>query len=120
MLFQLENFIGAGGKELSWKIECDALTSSDWECVAKMASEILPPFGVVRGVPTGGFDLQMAMLPYQTQGPMLIVDDVWTTGTSMRGHAPNDVPWNGFVLFARGPLDDNVQALFNLNENMLS
>ena len=35
-LFQLGKFTSHAGKELNWKIECDALTDADWECLAEM------------------------------------------------------------------------------------
>ncbi len=114
-LFQAENFIAASARPLSWKIECDALTVDDWDCIAQQGSRMLSPFGEVVSVPTGGDALAAAFAPYVTTGPTLVVDDVWTTGASMRGRAENLGPWIGFVAFARGHLPANVQALFAVN-----
>lgn len=33
-LFQKVDFISHSGKPLDWKLECDALTDKDWECIA--------------------------------------------------------------------------------------
>jgi hypothetical protein len=89
----------AGGTS-SYKVECDALTDADLECVAFMLVEILPAFGSVEGVPTGGLRLAEKMKKYATEGPLLIVDDVLTTGTSMeRQREGRDAI--GAVIFAR-------------------
>ena len=38
-LFVEEDFIGHSGGELHWKIECDAITSPEWKCIARMIFE---------------------------------------------------------------------------------
>jgi hypothetical protein len=111
MLFRRGEFTSAGGLPLAWKIECDALDAQDWECIAYVGSKMLRPFGRILGVPRGGLALAAAMRAYVTPGSLvpLVVDDVWTTGTSMCAAAPG-CPWIGYVGFARGPLPKNVQA----------
>ena len=52
-LFQLGKFTSHAGKSLEWKIECDALTDEDWECLAKMISDRIM-FHEVVGIPRGG------------------------------------------------------------------
>jgi len=85
----------------AWKIDCDGLTSEDIETLALMLSEVLPAFGSVEGVPSGGRWIADALAPYVTSGPLLIVDDVLTTGRSMEEHrAGRDAI--GAVLFQRG------------------
>jgi hypothetical protein len=110
-LFRRGQFTGAAGLPLAWKIECDALSPADWECIAYVGSQMLRPFGRVVGVPRGGLALAAAMRAYVTPGfrTPLVVDDVWTTGKSMCAAAPG-CPWLGFVAFARGPLPKNVRA----------
>ena len=117
-LFQLGNFISHAGNELEWKIECDALTDEDWDCLAKMISE-RTEFGSLYGIPRGGVKLQNALEKYITKGnPIrLVVDDVYTTGKSMRDvMTGNDI---GFVVFARKPIEFSAQyyirALFTMD-----
>jgi hypothetical protein len=113
-LFRRGEFTSAAGLRLDWKIECDALRHEDWECIAYVGAQVLPPFGRVFGVPRGGLRLAEAMRAYVTAGddlPTLVVDDVWTTGKSMRAVADHWlIDWIGFVAFARGPLPPNVSA----------
>jgi hypothetical protein len=110
-LFRKGEFTSAAGVPLAWKIECDALTDSDWECIAYVGSQMLRPFGRVIGVPRGGLALASAMRAYVTPGSLtpLVVDDVWTTGKSMCAAAPG-CPWIGYVAFTRAALPRNVMA----------
>lgn len=84
-LFVPETFTSHSGLELHWKIECDALTASDWECLAIMGASLVPPFRRVIGVPRGGWPFANALEQYvdETADMWLIVDDVWTTGASV-------------------------------------
>lgn len=114
-MFRWGKFIGAGGGELDWKIECDALDDEDWDCIARVATENIGHFNMVFGVPRGGLKLAGALHPYRVQSTnaWLIVDDVWTTGKSMGEFAAKIAPdgnWRGFVAFARGTLPANVQC----------
>lgn len=116
-LFCLKTFIGAGGKRLNWKIECDALNKRDFECIASVISPILGPFSSVTGIPSGGLLLAKAFEQYTTSsvsktGRPLIVDDVWTTGKTMTTYTSNMKDWIGFVIFARSPTPENVLYLF--------
>ena len=84
-LFVKEDFISHAGNPLTWKIECDALSDDDWACIAHMIVEReMRPFSKVIGIPRGGKKLEEALQPYVSFGiyPVLVVDDVWTTGTS--------------------------------------
>lgn len=118
MLFKWGKFESASGQELQWKINCDALTADDLSCICNLCLQIVDDFGSVHSVPRGGDRLSGFLALHETQGPPLLVDDVWTTGGSMRQRAKElDLPsWNGFVVFARGPLDVNVRALFSVTE----
>jgi orotate phosphoribosyltransferase len=104
-LFQKGQFTLNSGPTAHFKIECDALTNDDWECLAFLLFNRLPAFSSVEGVPTGGLKLAEAMKKYtSSEGPLLIVDDVLTTGGSMerfRGIRPAI----GAVVFARAACD---------------
>jgi hypothetical protein len=109
------------------KLECDALTDADWECVAYMLWERLPPFGWVKGIPRGGLKLAQALVrrsfaeqptgPSLLTLPFLLVDDVLTTGRSMeeeRARIQQADPRClvlGAVLFARNPGPDWIYPL---------
>lgn len=117
-LFQLGKFISHAGNELEWKIECDALTDDDWECLAKMISE-RTQFGSVYGIPRGGVKLQKALEKYcdPNNKIRLVVDDVYTTGKSMRDVMVGDDL--GYVVFARKTITFDsqyyVRALFTMD-----
>lgn len=117
-LFQLGNFTLHSGKTSRWKICCEALSPSDWEALAVMTVEELnlPPFMSVEGVPRGGLDFAHYLRPFaswQAGRPVLLVDDVLTTGASMEVVRAGRQAI-GVVLFARGPLLPWVKALFRL------
>jgi hypothetical protein len=111
-LFRLGDFTLHSGANASWKIDCDALTDADLACLAKMAAELLPPFGSVEGVPTGGLRFAAALRPYATFGPPLVADDVLTTGNSMEAQRRGRPDALGVVIFARGPCPPWVTPLF--------
>lgn len=122
-LLQLGDFVLNSGARSSWKLECDALTPADWLGAAEMIHQLVPPFGSVWGVPSGGVRLADALRPYGEFGaPPLIVDDVLTTGGSMeryKAELAGCLTWKedammGAVLFARGPCPEWVQAVFQL------
>ena len=116
-LLKYGKFTSHAGKELDFKIECDALTNEDWEWIAKLISNRCK-FGKVYGIPSGGVTLQKALEKYVTPNNpySLVVDDVWTTGKSMMEvMQPGDL---GFVVFARERIlfDANkyVRAVFTM------
>lgn len=86
-LFQAYKFKSHAGLDLTWKIECDALSDSEWAVLADMIMEFEPrPFKSVAGIPRGGIKLAEALQRYATGEPRhntLIVDDVLTTGQSI-------------------------------------
>jgi|TARA_B100001093_G_scaffold462228_1_gene477290 hypothetical protein len=127
-LFQQSNFKSHAGLDLTWKIECDAISDAEWECFARMISEIeTRQFSKVVGIPRGGVKLQNALSNYvsgDANDPILIVDDVWTTGTSFREFTEiqtikDDIEqkdWFGWCIFARTMTDSKVSALFQMPE----
>ena len=120
-LFVEEDFIGHSGGELHWKIECDAITSPEWRCIARMIFEKeRRPFQAAIGIPRGGIELGRWLNEYSTQNsehPYLICDDVLTTGGSMdeyREEHFNDKESFGWVVFARKQPQPWVKALFQM------
>lgn len=108
----------ASGQISPFKIDCDALDQDDIESLAWLLNENLKEkFSHVEGVPTGGLRLAEAMKQYCRSDiavRLLIVDDIWTTGGSMRKHRAGRYPSMGAVLFARQPVDSWVFPLFRM------
>lgn len=110
-LFSRGNFTSSAGLELSWKIECDALTDEDIETLAHAVHEKMGAihFRKVVSVPRGGDRLAGALGKYldPNGGRVLIVDDVLTTGASMERarnaelRYTSGVQISGVVIFSR-------------------
>ena len=105
-LFQRGVFKLHSGQSSSFKIECDALGDEDWMTLAHLVSQRLQ-FSQVVGVPEGGLLFAAALQQYCTQrspDPVLIADDVLTTGKSMTDMRADLAPLTviGVVAFARG------------------
>lgn len=116
-LFEHGPFTLPSGNVTQFKIECDDLTKQDWDALARIAAYILGPFYQVEGVPRGGIPFADAIRPYNSsEGPLLIVDDVWVTGKSMEAHRAGR-PAIGIVAFARNPTPLWVDVLFRMNPN---
>lgn len=114
-LFNWGRFTLHSGQVSDFKIDCDYLT--EWDCQA-LAHEILkrvPAFRWVEGVPRGGLELERQLRPYITgnpNDPLLIVDDVYTSGASMETQR-NARAAIGVVVFARqSPTQDWIRPLF--------
>ena len=123
-LFTSGDFISHAGLPLKWKIECDAIRTEEWDCLAQMIMEYEDmPFKEVKGIPTGGRSLASALDKYKSPDAddlVMVVDDVWTTGTSMRDFIKETYPGylkaqgKKWVVFARRPPDDGTRALFTM------
>ena len=126
-LFELGEFKLANGGLTNWKVECDALTEGDWRGLALMTYEVVDPFDLVFGVPTGGYPYERAMRRYartdresDDQLDVLIVDDVFTTGgtiTSFREHLESqykNISVQGAVAFARSAPPEWIVPLWGL------
>ena len=120
-LFQRIDFVSHAGKHLHWKIECDAISEKEWECLAYMIKEIEgQPWRKAVGIPRGGVPLGNALDKYSTGNidhPLLIADDVYTTGTSFKEfkeeYYPNEATLQ-WCVFAREPTVGKVKALFTM------
>jgi len=123
-LFQHGEFKSHSGLMLNWKIECDALSEKEWDCLAAMIMEReKTPFKRVEGIPRGGLPLAKALSKYATNNEndrVLICDDIWTTGGSFKEyigkHYPNWLQAQGlkWVIFSRAMTTDGVKALFTM------
>ncbi len=115
-LFIREDFTSHAGLPLTWKVECDSLTESDYIALAKIVSEKIK-FRDVFGIPRGGIPFEKALKPYASfskNDPLLICDDVYTTGASMREVYQEGAI--GIVVFARNEISDNwVRAIWTLS-----
>ena len=124
-LFDDEEFTSHAGLKLGWKIEMDALYTDDWRCLAKMIMEYENrPFREAVGIPRGGVRLGQMLNEYATgnpDDPVLIVDDVYTTGTSFREFIAEQYPDEKVIcwtVFARDVISGNINALFQMPSSM--
>ena len=113
-LFVKQDLILHSGEKSDFKIECDALTDEDLECLAYLVSKKYSFFRV-RGVPTGGERLAAKLEKYESDDAedFLLVDDVLTTGNSME-HCKKQILGNvnGVVIFARGNCPEWIEPIF--------
>lgn len=110
-LFHLGYFQLNSGEYSPWKVECDSLTDDDLAWCAYRIVETVE-FSEVEGVPRGGLDLAKKLRPFCTPNkPLLIVDDVLTTGGSMERYR-NGRAAIGFVIFARQQPPSWIRALW--------
>lgn len=105
-LFNIGKFTLSSGLASDFKIDCDLLTEEDVESLAYLISKKYS-FSEVYGIPTGGTRLEEALEKYKTTGPILLVDDVYTTGKSLQNFIQEKDLDEGniiaIVLFSREP-----------------
>ena len=125
-IFQKVDFKSHAGLDLSWKIECDGVSKKEWKCLAEMIMDYEKrPFQSAIGIPRGGVVLGSYLNQYSTENPddpILIVDDVLTTGGSMEVFKRermfrNPTKYIGWVVFARGFPPQWCRALFQMPFN---
>ncbi len=118
-LFKSGTFKLHSGGISNFKIDCDALAEEDWKTIATIIHAHVR-FCTVIGVPAGGLKLAYYLHPGGSSNPndpVLIVDDVLTTGTSMEElKAVRRATSNylGVVVFARGSYPDWIYTLEDL------
>jgi hypoxanthine phosphoribosyltransferase len=98
-MFEHGNFTLHSAGKSNFRIDCTSLTWFDLESLAAMIAPKLQPFGQVYGIPRGGVRFARALERYETIGPRLVVDDVYTTGASME--AERMYRDQGLVIFSR-------------------
>jgi hypoxanthine phosphoribosyltransferase len=119
-LFEKKKWTMHSGDTSDFKIECDALTSDDWDTIAYLIAKHFS-FSNVVGIPRGGIALERSLKKYKKSlGPLLIVDDVLTTGTSMEEMKDTYLErYNnniiGVVVFARGKCPNWITPIFSMN-----
>lgn len=117
-LFKYGDFTLHSGDKASWKIDCDALSDADLSALAALAVRNLPKFRDVVGIPRGGLRFAAALAPHAVlhSDVMLIVDDVLTTGASMKEmrslKESQGYHTIGLVIFARKPPPTWVEPIF--------
>lgn len=118
-LFNFGKFKLHSGNISNFKIDCDYLSDDDIEALAKVVSDIIE-FGKVIGIPRGGIRFAKALEKYCLSGDdtTLIVDDVFTTGSSMEEAKSellkvSHMPVVGVVIFARNTCPWWVMSLFD-------
>ena len=125
-LFEVGDFTSHAGLPLAWKIECDAIRPEWWDGLARMIMDYqTEPFSKVVGIPRGGMALAHAMEKYVTPGdhPWMVVDDVYTTGTSFREFCTDNQTMFAYkwCAFARKPIayeePHDVRALFTMPQS---
>ena len=114
-LFEKRNLTLKSGQQTDWKIEADALTVEDLETLAFLISKRFR-FSKVYGVPTGALRFAKACEPYCEPGyPILIVEDVVTTGGSMERYREKlnlTEEVIGVSIFARGTYPAWIHPMF--------
>jgi len=128
-LFQWGEFTSHAGLKLNWKIECDAISKEEWKCLARIIREKeTRNWCRAEGIPRGGLPLAQELDKFSTRSnddPVLICDDIWTTGTSFKEYFKDHYPnWHlkkdryiKWVVFARGITyaeQNSVKSLFSM------
>lgn len=112
-LFQTGTFRLHSGAVSDLKVECDAFTWEDWHTLARQVAARIS-FATVEGVPRGGLKFATCLAQYvsgSSANPVLICDDVLSTGASMEQQRAGREAI-GVVVFARGPLPPWVRAVW--------
>ncbi|MDR0483669.1 MAG: phosphoribosyltransferase [Alphaproteobacteria bacterium] len=126
-LFQKHKFKMHSGGISDFKLECDALTTKDYETLAFLVSRKMD-FNKVMGIPRGGIPFAEALKSYENPNSktFLIADDVFTTGGSIiefkkqllaENIIDNTTDVKAIVVFSRGELFPFVSSIFALNED---
>ena len=124
-LIQLGKFILNSGRESDYKLIADDFIADNLDSLAMLIRRVVGPFGAVQGIPRGGLLIAEALgklASVELPNTLLIVDDVLTTGGSMRRsreYAASKYEYIvGAVVFARGPCPTWITPLFQLPDRL--
>lgn len=120
-LFKYVSFTSHSGVDLLWKVDADALMLEDFSTLAKIVASKLV-FEAAWGIPNGGIEFANKLNDYRkSSGPILIVDDVLTTGKSMEEARDmfGSKDTIGVVIFSRGKCPDWITPIWQLNEKFI-
>lgn len=98
-LFQYGKFISHSGKELLYKIECDAFTYDDWDCLAQIVASKIN-YEQAWSIPRGGDKFADALNRCDRDietTDVLLVDDVWTTGRSFNEYLVKECGFEPYI-----------------------
>lgn len=120
-LFNIGEFHLHSGFTSPFKIDCNTLSDEELTVLAEITAR-KHHFSRVIGIPSGGLRFAQALREYESSGPVLIVDDILTTGKSMEMERNNLYKQGyatvGVVIFSRGPTPQWVTALFTMDKNL--
>jgi hypothetical protein len=115
-LFNFGWFRSHSGIILPWKFDADALSDGSIEAISKIICRKFA-FSEVIGVPRGGLRLADALRPHAEPGyPLMIVDDVLTTGRSMEEYRRDSEIAIGVVILARGECPSWIWPIMRVSE----
>lgn len=125
-LFNYGEFNLSSGTKSNFKIDCDALTDEDIDSIAQLVSDAIYfneiQFRSIVSIPTGGDRFAKALSKYLTVDeendmlPVLLVDDVFTTGKTINKYRQKYEYTETLVLFSRGDhIAEQVEAVFSLD-----
>jgi orotate phosphoribosyltransferase len=119
MLIELGKFVLNSGKESEFKLIADEFIRENLEGLVHLLRKAVGPFGAVHGIPRGGCLLAEALDKHscvELPQTLLIVDDVLTTGGSMKRAREQKAGEReyivGAVVFSRGPCPGWITPLF--------
>lgn len=109
--------VSHSGLLLPWMIDCNSLTDSDLHTLARIVHDKFS-YSKVIGIPRGGMRFAEALREFSVPNhSTLLVDDVLTTGKSMKNCRESiSGPVLGVVIFARGRCPDWIWPLFTTTE----
>ena len=118
-LFRTGAYTLSSGIKSDFKIECEALQDKDWRTLALIYARD-HFFKDVIGIPSGGMRFAEALkefcITWNGALPILVADDVWTTGKSLeklKTRVNGEVI--GVVAFARSETPDWVTPILKGN-----
>jgi Phosphoribosyl transferase domain len=121
MLIQTGDFILNSGLKSDFKLVADDFIRDNLTGLVKLIRRLSGPFGSVYGVPRGGSLLEEALLTLidrSLTSTVLIVDDVLTTGGSMKRAreklAGSHTHILGAVVFSRGRCPLWIRPVFQM------